>query len=271
MTGTAINREIFGEVFRLYNRSILPHVRGIRGATRVAIELRNMALKEKGIENCQAEISGKTLKLADNSHFISLVDENMFVEKFLDEVVEDSIVADLGACKGFYSCLSALVSNQNIYSFEFAPENLKALKKNKELNEFDNTNIIEKAASNTNGSVNADFGNHGTNCIGKGNNEVKTVCLDQFFRDKDNPDIIKIDVEGAELHALKGMERILDSKPEIFLELHYGRRKNNFEHDPEEVLDFLKKRHYFYERISERDGSEMLFATTNTSKLSKTR
>lgn len=45
---------------------------------------------------------------------------------------------------------------------------------------------------------------------------------DSFIEVWGMPDIIKIDVESAELQVLKGMPQILESHPTIFLEIHCG-------------------------------------------------
>jgi FkbM family methyltransferase len=47
---------------------------------------------------------------------------------------------------------------------------------------------------------------------------VDTVCLDEFFGDPGaRVDVVKMDIEGAELHALRGMERVLARSPNVTL------------------------------------------------------
>jgi hypothetical protein len=41
---------------------------------------------------------------------------------------------------------------------------------------------------------------------------AECVALDDFFPDDDHFDVIKMDIEGAELTALRGMQRILSNK-----------------------------------------------------------
>jgi len=51
--------------------------------------------------------------------------------------------------------------------------------------------------------------------------EYETVKLDDFINDYEKVDIIKIDVEGAEIDVLKGAKRFFDKfKPICFLEIH---------------------------------------------------
>jgi FkbM family methyltransferase len=53
---------------------------------------------------------------------------------------------------------------------------------------------------------------------------VESVALDDFLQSKGVvPDVIKVDVEGAEMDVLKGMRQTLqDHKPTLFLEVHPG-------------------------------------------------
>lgn len=55
--------------------------------------------------------------------------------------------------------------------------------------------------------------------------------LDGMLPVEVKPDLIKIDVEGAELGVLKGMKRILEQRPKLFIELH-----GNFFKDPQELV-----------------------------------
>ncbi|MFW9873607.1 MAG: FkbM family methyltransferase, partial [Candidatus Thorarchaeota archaeon] len=55
-----------------------------------------------------------------------------------------------------------------------------------------------------------------------GTQSVKTISLDNFIeKRKIKPDLLKIDVEGAELKVLKGVENYLfEHKPLIVIETH---------------------------------------------------
>jgi hypothetical protein len=46
------------------------------------------------------------------------------------------------------------------------------------------------------------------------------VSLDAFAKTHAKPDVIKMDIEGAEHSALLGMKDILKSRPTIFLSTH---------------------------------------------------
>jgi hypothetical protein len=65
------------------------------------------------------------------------------------------------------------------------------------------------------------------------------------------PDIIKIDVEGAEWDVLKGAEKTLErNHPILFLSLHPRALAIRGE-SPDMVLDWLKQRGYSHEVIAQ--------------------
>lgn len=78
----------------------------------------------------------------------------------------------------------------------------------------------------------------------QGNYQVESFNLDSFSeQNKITPNIIKIDVEGAEMLVLKGAINILKQyKPRIFLSTHSVELEK-------ECLDFLKSLGYQLELI----------------------
>ncbi|MHC4911736.1 MAG: FkbM family methyltransferase, partial [Planctomycetota bacterium] len=69
--------------------------------------------------------------------------------------------------------------------------------------------------------------------------EVDCVTLDGLFKDK-SPDLVKIDVEGAELRVLKGAARILkEGKTKFLVEVHGGVDPEG-QKEPVEVFRFMQ-------------------------------
>ena len=136
------------------------------------------------------------------------------------------IVYDVGANVGFYTLLSSLLVNEmgKVYSFEPLPLNISTLKKHIELNKLRNVIVTEKAVSNKVSTVKFNFGdNRSAGFISKdGQIEVDTISIDEFIRqDNPQPDLMKIDIEGAEYEALIGAKELLRrKKPVIFLATH---------------------------------------------------
>ena len=156
---------------------------------------------------------------------------------FKKVVKEGDVVVDLGANIGYFSLLAAkLVGKKGkVYSFEPEPRNYNYLLKNIELNGYDNVFATQKAVGEEAGKVKLyicpyDTGHHTINQYGgikeyesvykydstedkKEFVEVEKVSLDDFFKDRTQQiDVIKMDVEGAEMLALSGMNRIIKEK-----------------------------------------------------------
>jgi FkbM family methyltransferase len=50
---------------------------------------------------------------------------------------------------------------------------------------------------------------------------VKATTLDEYFRDKEQPDLLWIDVEGAELHVLRGAQAVLRGVTLLHIEVSF--------------------------------------------------
>jgi FkbM family methyltransferase len=141
---------------------------------------------------------------------------------------------DLGANVGLFTLIAArLVGDAGkVFSFEPDPENAVRLRRNIQRNGFTNVTIVESGIWSTTGSqhfVASDPASpdHGVGKFVKNGAEhfgTPTACvsLDDFIHTAPSPDAIKCDIEGAEIEALRGAEKLLQSprRPWIILETH---------------------------------------------------
>jgi FkbM family methyltransferase len=143
---------------------------------------------------------------------------------------------DLGANLGYLSLLLARATAPNglVFAFEPLPSNYERLRSHIEMNGLaDRVRAYPLAVSDTPGR--AKFQVHASGGMGKiegaaGRSanyrdivEVETLDLDQFVYGQGHPppDLIKVDVEGAEGLVLAGMRRILGSaRPSLLIEVH---------------------------------------------------
>jgi FkbM family methyltransferase len=140
---------------------------------------------------------------------------------------------DIGANVGFFTIIAARLvgSSGRVYAFEPVPENIEILKKNIFLNSFSNVHVIEAAASDHSGTGELLLSHYsGGSALATGDSPpdlagsqtVDLVSLDELVRNGTLaiPDVVKIDVEGAELEVLRGMKNTLvKHKPVLIYEI----------------------------------------------------
>jgi FkbM family methyltransferase len=133
---------------------------------------------------------------------------------------------DIGANAGFYTLLASfLVGSGKVVAFEPLPQNVLYLKKHLELNRVSNVDVIEAAVTDREGLASFEVGE--SRLMGRvaasGNLTVRTIALDSLVREGEipAPGCIKMDIEGAEVLALKGARECLRThKPKLFLATH---------------------------------------------------
>jgi FkbM family methyltransferase len=162
-------------------------------------------------------------------------EECRFVTDFLKPGM---IFLDIGANLGQYTLLAAqrVGPTGRVHSFEPSGRMYSELRYNVGLNNLsDNCFLNEVAVSEKEGSARLSQYEPGAEVFGSlgnhrrmprsiiGSEEVKTITLDTYVREQRIPkiDLIKIDIEGGELPALRGAEWILcqADAPTIVLEM----------------------------------------------------
>jgi FkbM family methyltransferase len=142
------------------------------------------------------------------------------------EVRPRSVFWDVGANVGFYSLLaSKLVGSGKVFAFEPAPRNLAYLREHLALNRVANVQVLGLAVSDKNGSSNFETEETGFmgHLAGEGDITVPTATLDSLVDDGAvlPPDYVKMDIEGAELMALRGAHQTFQRfRPVLFLATH---------------------------------------------------
>lgn len=129
------------------------------------------------------------------------------------------VIVDIGAHIGYYTLIAANLIGKDgkVFAFEPAPDNFALLKKNVELNSYENVVLAQKAVSNKDEITKLflrpdNTGDHRIYDSGDDRDfvTVETVTLDEFFKNKESViNIIKMDCQGAEMAILQGMSKIL--------------------------------------------------------------
>ncbi len=136
-------------------------------------------------------------------------------------------VFDIGANAGFYTLASARLvgPSGHVWAFEPYAENSRNLLRHVELNALGNVTVVQAVV--TSGAGISGFSIAQNNSMGGISDTsaylVPTLSVDEFCRQRGiaAPNLMKIDVEGAELQVLEGARGALsEGRTVIFLALH---------------------------------------------------
>jgi FkbM family methyltransferase len=144
---------------------------------------------------------------------------------FMDAVKQGSVVYDIGANVGIYTLAAKRAGARKVYSFEPLPRNCAYLRTNIAINDLDHCEAWDWAISDIQGmqSFSTRCDNSMARLSDNGDISVRSTSLDHFVFEMqaDPPNLMKIDVEGAELAVLHGGRKVLETyHPTIFLEIH---------------------------------------------------
>lgn len=152
-------------------------------------------------------------------------------EYFQTQLRSGSVFYDVGANFGFYSLLAAR-RGARVFAFEPDVQNAESLECHARLNSLEvGIDIIRAAVYSSSGSINLEpascergHGNAHVDVVKHASHfgvQVPCTTLDDFAREHAAPNVVKIDVEGAESEVLKGAERIFaESRPHLLCEVH---------------------------------------------------
>jgi FkbM family methyltransferase len=166
-------------------------------------------------------------------------------------ISNDCVVVDAGANIGVYSqFLSRCVGPTGIvHSFEPSPENFAHLRE--AVSGLSNVHVNQLGVSDQTGEsvlyvsdeLNVDHRAYPTEGETRRTLSIRSTRLDDYFKPGERVDLIKMDIQGFELHALRGAERVLTENPKVKLLLEfwpYGLRHAGA--SAEELLSFLRAR-----------------------------
>ncbi len=208
---------------------------------RVGIRLLNHLPEPLTSVRVQTEYRGLRLEVQTSE----VVGRRIFFEGFFEPAQEDAfiqmlkprgLVFDIGANIGVYSLLAAQAGCR-VVAFEPSQRVRPILEKNIQSNGFGNQiQVVGQAVSDAAGELDFFEGREGNWGVGRifsfgvrdsGNWEptrVRTEPLPHYAEQFGAPDMIKMDIEGAELLVLRGGGRVLShpSAPDLLIELHPG-------------------------------------------------
>jgi FkbM family methyltransferase len=151
---------------------------------------------------------------------------------FRQHVAFGMTVVDVGAHVGYYTLQGARLVGKTgrVYAFEPDPYNFALLTRNVEINDYRNVVCVRQAVSNRSGAGELFLSRYSVShsmCSGVAKSDQKTsimtTSLDDYFREAGWPpiDFIKMNIEGWEYFALKGMERLAGLSRHLNMMLEY--------------------------------------------------
>ena len=173
----------------------------------------------------------------------SLDDEEEFLSLLLKELKDDDIFFDIGACVGLFA-IHASKKCEKVFAFEPDLSFRQRIRRNIKINGMRNIVVVPWAVCDVNEEVNLYTGgikgrSPSIRDFGQGQSvSIEAHSLDEIIHagKLPFPSVIKMDIEGAEILALRGMEKVLLSnhRPRaIFIETHpvllqdYGALEND--------------------------------------------
>ena len=145
-------------------------------------------------------------------------------------------ILDIGAHRGYYTLVFSkqVGDSGRVLAFEPDDAQLPSLYKNLEMNSIKNVSVHELALSNV-------AGDHTLKVCSVDSLTLHTEIFDEWSQKEDisKVDMVKLDIEGSELNALKGMKGMLEKcHPTLFIEVHPVYLKD-FGQSADELIEFL--------------------------------
>lgn len=141
------------------------------------------------------------------------------------------VLYDIGANNGYLSLLGAQCTGPTgrVFSFEPLPANGDRINALMNENRMTNFELVRMAVSNSAGEmeffIGGDEDPYTPSLIRDRRSrsiKVMVTTIDEFVAGNPAPDLIKMDIEGAEVMAVKGADRLLasPSAPKLLIEVH---------------------------------------------------
>jgi|GEM_PF-1517872 len=221
---------------KLLRDSIYRGITVVWGDTDSLVELRVMRGPGQGLK-----LKLDLIKSIESHYWFGTYDLDI-LKTIADIVKPGWVIWDCGIYLGYYSAIFARLvgARGQVVAFEPDLHNLQRSERNVQLNGFNNVKFVNAAISDISGEiefitsgntnshipgtyVGADYTSYQPREVKGRTVTIKSMSLDDAYYNPEipNPNLIKIDIEGAEKVALNGLHQLVQKhQPLIVLELH---------------------------------------------------
>ena len=193
----------------------------------------------------------------------SLIGERSVIESLLTDTRPSDIVYDVGANIGTHACfVSQQLRDGTVIAFEPMPRNTSRLRHNLSVNaSASRWQVTETALSDTNKSGQLavegdDYGTGKHSLATDGDLNIDVRRAESLIDDGvyPPPDILKVDVEGAELCVLRGLSDYLKNVRVVYAELHHD-LSASYGTSTEEIEQYLRDHGFSIQHLNERSDA----------------
>lgn len=190
------------------------------------------------------------------TYFLGSRADAMEVETLIELCKDARVFVDVGANAGWFTLAIAHACPElTVYAFEPDSDMVAQFRRNLWMNDHltGRVKIIEQAVGDVDGTAvfepSASPWNPSTGRVASRSKrsssgyDVPIVRLDSFFQNRHKPDVVKVDVEGGELQALRGMKDLFANgfPKAILLETHAFHFGSNASEFNSQVISELRR------------------------------
>lgn len=222
---------------------LYPILSSLPGATKAMLFLED---KLDGVGPVKETINGERVILGELSHFKEYYRGVNVIEGYERHrsIKDDDVIIDAGAYPGEFTVYAARKAKK-VIALEPDHQNAEKLRNNIKYNGLDNVVVIERALwDSTEEKLFASRNDPKSTIDEEGDDSVSATTVDTLLEklDIDKIDFIKIDIEGAEVEALKGADRAIKETEPFFAIATYHERDG--EKTFQKIEDMLSEKGY---------------------------
>jgi FkbM family methyltransferase len=183
--------------------------------------------REAEVRILQGPLRGKRWIAGSSNHGCWLGSYEAAKQRKIIEFVRPGMVCwDVGANVGIYTLLFAELAGGGgrVFAFEPVPRNVELLRRHVSMNKYQNVRVSAGALGDFDGYAGFDPGPGASmgHIAREGSTQVACHKADTLLvaGEVEAPDVIKIDVEGAEADVLRGARLAVQGNPIVFLATH---------------------------------------------------